>query len=147
MVWYIQFRWLQIFCWSNIILGIWIRTQKAKKSRVPFTFFLWRKLNYDSSLNEPFITERVTMLRYYRHISCLDNIRFFSRITKIILLLSTPTRPQKATHIWKPIILTRRGYDIRSKSNSPCNEVKETIAWLTGIRISHLHWYSMNNSF
>ena len=63
------------------------------------------------------------------------------------MLLSTPTRPQKATPIWKPIILTRRGYDIRSESNSPCNEVKETIAWLTGIRISHLHWYSMNNSF
>ena len=121
--------------------------KRLKKSKLPFTFFLWRKLNYDSSLNEPFITERVTMLRYYRHISCLDNIRFFSRITKIILLLSTPTRPQKATPIWKPIILTRRGYDIRSESNSPCNEVKETIAWLTGIRISHLHWYSMNNSF
>ena len=138
---------LQIFSCLNIVLGNWIYTQKAKKWRVPFTFFLWRKLNYDSSLNEPFITERVTMLRYYRYISCFVNIRFFSRIKKIILLPSTPTRPQKATHFWKTIIMTRRGYDIRSESNSPCNEVKETIAWLTGIRISHLHWYSMNNSF
>ena len=130
-----------------LFLGYEFVGKRLKNEEYLLPFFLWRKLNYDSSLNEPFITERVTMLRYYRYISCFGNIRFFSRIKKIILLPSTPTRPQKATHFWKTIIITRTGYDIRSESNSPCNEVKETIAWLTGIRISHLHWYSMNNSF